>query len=178
MAQAKGSYDPTTLDLNRVIAYARRVARETRAPQRPAIHGKQSGTSQDGGSSVELFGAHWGLLDAISNGETFDSPRLLAEWQARKHWILTPTGELYFVFYEEEFAAHGGARGSWKVSSTVRPMTTHDILEMDYDHPQRSTGRPRTKEEHSWGNLNPGRLQAHAAGVGMSLALKRLLDGS
>lgn len=114
----------------------------------------------------------------MSNGETFDSPRLLSEWQTRKHWILTPEGELHLVIYEEEFAARGGFPGSWRVSSTLRAMEASDILEMDYDHPQRSHGRPGTREEHSWGNLSRCRLSVHAAGVGASLALRRLLNAS
>lgn len=175
MAETVKPYDPADLDMDRLQAYAKRVARETRAPLREAINGKQSGRYEGGHEvQVALFGSHWSLLEVMSNDETFDQPRKLGEGQLRKHWILAPDGQLLFFQYEEEFAAFGGTRGSWKVSSAVQPMTIQNVLELDYDHPQTSGGNSRNKERW-WGNYSAGRLRAHAPGVGASLALKRLL---
>lgn len=171
----RGQYSTTDLNMDRLLSYAKKVARETRAAKTASIHGKRASKDQDHGIEVELFGPHWSLLQVTSNGETDDYPTAVAEWHMRKHWILAPDGSLHTVEYYEKFAQYGSLRGSWRFESTVRPMNPSDVLELDHEHPSQSGGN-RAKKERWWGNYSAGRLRSHAAGVGASIALKRLLD--
>lgn len=170
-------YNSADLNMSRILGYARKVARETRVPRSASIRGKRASSENDHGVEVELFGPHWLLLQVTSNGETNDHPTAVAEWHMRKHWILAPGGSLHVVDYYEKYAQYGSLRGSWRFESTVRLMTSSDVLELDHDHPSQS-GSNRAKKESWWGNYSAGNLRAHAAGVGASLALKRLLDGT
>lgn len=167
-------YVASDLNLERLRAYAKRVARETKVRPTTSIRGKRTDASDGHFTEVELFGSHWPLLQVSNNGETNNHPHKLSEWQMRKHWILASDGGLYLVTYSEEYAQYESTRGSWRASSSAELMTAADVLEMDHDHPNRR-GENRARTETWWGDYNTGRLRSHAAGVGASLALKRLL---
>lgn len=172
----RAPYDPTALNLNRLRAYARKVAQETKVPKAGAITAKRASTERETGEEFELFGQHWVLLQVTDNGETNGYPEKVGEWHMRNTWLLAPDGGLYLAHYEEDFSQFGAMRGSWRFDSFVREMTANDVLELDHDHPHRS-GENRAKKEEWWGDYPAGRLRAHAAGVGASLALRKLLVG-
>jgi hypothetical protein len=177
MVEGSKPYNAAELNMDRLIAFAKRVARETRVEKTASVNGKRATEQHDQGVAVELFGPHWSLLQVTSNGETSDYPNVIAEWHMRKHWLLATDGTLHVVEYHEKFAQYGAGRGSWRFDPSVRVMTRNDVLELDHDHPNLS-GEHRAKKERWWGNYGSGKLRAHAPGVAASIALKRLLGGN
>jgi hypothetical protein len=177
MVEERKPYIAADLNMDRLGAFAKRVARETLVAKVGSVRGKRATEQHDHRIEVELFGPHWSLLQVTSNGERFDHPTALGEWQMRKHWILGPDGALHTVEYSEHFNQFGGGRGSWRFDSTVREMTRSDVIELDHDHPSRS-GENRAKKESWWGNYSPGKLRAHVPGLAASMALKNLITGS
>jgi len=188
-------YDPSRLDMGRLRAYAGKVARSTKvelsAPimqqrhqnvhvRRERKKGWFGGTetyfeSEMKTSRVELLGEHWQLLRLMGSQEETNHPRKVQEYHEERIWALLPDGSLHHVRLWDEFTKYENMAGQFDYGASEGPMTAEMVLELDHDHPYYEH-HDRGGDVHWWGELHAGRRRAHAPGVGLSLALKKLLD--
>lgn len=139
---------------------------------------------------VEALGPHWPLANRAHNRRetTMDRSRVSAEVEdfANYTYALKPDGglitlvvvrkvQLYYnagrVFEHHEEAYH-----------TCEPFSDADVESFDFDHPYYDRTNPLEGSKiqaWGWNNFNPrsSRLLRHAKGVGLTLALKEILEG-
>jgi len=188
-------YDASRLDMGRLRDYAAKVARSTTAAlsipvfqqrhqsvqvRRERKKGWFGGTetyfeTEMRTSHLKLLDEHWQLLRLVGNQEETNYPRKVQEYHEEMIWALLPDGSLHYVRIWDEFTKYENTAGQFEYGASAEPMTEEKVLELDHDHPyyEHHDGRAGV---HWWGELHTGRRRAHARGVGLSLALKKLLD--
>ena len=173
------AYDQSTIDWQRLHAYAQRVTRGTKAPLvGPLAYLSGSGRGETVlGSHWVLEHRHWHRRDTSTVLGT-----LVEDTIHEDHtWALLPDGTLVkAVTTHNEVLNYGGPRSGLVVdqkSHSVRPVTESDVIVFDFAKEWNdSSSRPRNGII-TWGDAAPGRkLIRHAKGVGMNLALKRLIE--
>jgi hypothetical protein len=191
----RDDYDATTLDLARLRNYARKVARECRRTpvaertrkvaksvpdtitRRGGFLGLRTETlrvTRTVNATERVIGPHWVLRQTNHHIES-DERGKATEYHEQNYWVLQRDGTLSKVWEWEEFTRWPDGRTRFEQDCTVKPMTEADILRLDYeDRSQDNSGRGGSTTY--WGNREPGKRNRHAKGVGLSVALKALLD--
>lgn len=193
--------------MQRLERYALKVAQETQALRRPALTYEKSDTVYDTRierklfglskkvskvprtvtTNVEILGPHW-VLDRRDYHKRSvvitQDRRIEEEYDEWDYVALLVTGELRFATKIESITTTSSSsqptfyrednRGS------ARKLRESDVLDLDFSRPPFDrTSRSRGTETSVWGDqVARGRLIHHAKGVGLSLALKRLLGES
>ncbi|MEU7524682.1 hypothetical protein AB0A74_03010 [Saccharothrix sp. NPDC042600] len=193
-ARARDSYDKTELDLNRLIQYAKKVARECRSTpipertrrkqksvpdtvtRRAGLLGLRTEVAQVTRTvqvSERVIGPHWVLRRTNHHIESQEAGKAI-EYHEQNYWVLQEDGTLSKVWEWEEFTRWPDGTTRVEQDCTATPMTEADILRLDHLDRQydNSDSRSGTK---IWGNREPGKRIRHAKGVGLSMALKELL---
>lgn len=83
-------------------------------------------------------------------------------------------GALQVILDWEEFTRWDNGTTRSEKECKVMPMSTTDILRLDFADELYDSGT-HGRGTKIWGHREPGRRIRHAKGVGLSLALKRLL---
>lgn len=186
------SYEHSQLDLHRIYAYAKRVAKETRKKLNPGFTLEwgepKSVEVQDTKEVKQLFGLIT-RQETVMRREMVSNPIASIEdhWELHRrnyhvnssrseysegyYWVLLPGGELKYVWKWEEYLLEARYM---KRGGSVETMSEEHILRLDR--------RPKSREQHhggvhAWGDREDGPIIKHAKGVGISLALKNLLNG-
>ncbi|MFG1869263.1 hypothetical protein [Micromonospora arborensis] len=130
---------------------------------------------------IDVVGRHWALDTRHYHIERNTRQRggTHQEITHEQHtFLLLPDGALkHVVLYEEEVmhVERGATRAFVKHSHSVRDVDDYQLKSFDFEktYAEHGTHGRGTK---TWGDREPGRrLLVHARGVGLSLALKRLL---
>lgn len=147
----RAAYDASTVDWSRLNAYARRVARQI------------------------ADGSDYWVLTSRSYQSHSRSRGVTSSVYSRTEYCLTSAGEL--VVRIESQDEGGGSGRSWAVppERSSRPFTDEDVTLFDFA-PARVHTRRGGVEVVSDQGWDERRLLRHAKGVGVSKALKGLLD--
>lgn len=90
-----------------------------------------------------------------------------SEYNEQNYWVLTENGALMYVWKWEECKD-----GRFESDVTATEMSPEKMLHLDYAHPRYDLHQGKL---HIWGDREAGKSIRHAPGVGLSLALKRLI---
>jgi hypothetical protein len=187
-------YRTADLDIPRLQRYARRVAGEAGPPTHsPMLKTEQQNvivqrTRQVGflglrretydvtesrPINVEVVPPHWQLFHTNRWVEE-SNHHVASEYNEQHYWMLTGAGDLLYVWtWEEHRRAAQSIRGDLTHDISVSSMSSDNILELNHDH---LTFNRHHGQTHEWGNGVVGKRTRHAPGVGLSLALKNLLN--
>ncbi|WP_146617500.1 hypothetical protein [Arthrobacter globiformis] len=125
-------------------------------------------------TSEEVVGPHWVLHQTWHNIESKERG-IYTEYYEQKYWVLQKDGCLLKVWrWEEAKVFSSGTRVENDLTASA--MTEDDILMLDRSFPPYEKGKHGSSFK-CWGNREPQQIVRHAKGVGMSLALKALLEG-
>ncbi|MGN2638267.1 hypothetical protein ACTD5D_19145 [Nocardia takedensis] len=188
------TYATSTLDIARLRTFAKRVARETKAPtigpliktttvSVPVVKTRSVGlfglrtetytASESREQTTQVVGPHWVLFTTRHFIDEEKTRRYRAyEYAESRIWILDTAGELLKVWQWQDFTLWDDGRTKRESDCAVDPMTERDILQMDHEH---TFSHHHDRDGHYRGDREPGRVIRHAKGVGLSLALKHLL---
>lgn len=130
---------------------------------------------------VPVIGQHWVLDERHQNIEKNVGGRN-SHHQETTHekttYLLLPDGALKYVAVWEEETVHtvdGSSRVVIDTSHHVKDIGDGELKTFDFEKRHSEYGR-HGRGIKTWGNREPGKkLLVHAKGVGLSLALKRLL---
>lgn len=185
------AYEQSTLDYLKLQRYAQRVAREAKKPRELVtktkvvrvareVHSgffglRRSIVFDDVEQRYEAPQDHWLLMSRFWNRE--DSSRHLLEdtARARMSYCLQTNGELVVAVesWEEKVTREGRYIESQHETST-RPFDERDVSLFDFEAKYYETYGKKPK---IWTNQdNSSKLLVHSKGVGLSLALKKLLE--
>lgn len=191
----RDEYDKTTLDINRLRQYARKVAIECRrapSPERTRTRAKsvpETVTRRAGflglrTENVQLaktihvsepvIGQHWILHRTNHHIESKEGGKV-TEYHEQNFWVLQRDGTLSKIWEWEEFTRWPNGTTRLEQDCTAKSMTEADILRLDHLDRQYDNGGDRGATK-IWGDREPGKRIRHAKGVGLSLALKALMD--
>lgn len=151
MAVSRAAYGASTIDWARLRAYAKKVA-------------AQMG---DGGDYWVLTVRHWNRVGKVGGGNTED---LSERWE----YCLDRDGTLNVRVESREVIYGPNGVTQYPPSTTIRPFMDDDVTLFDFA-PLHRRLRGQFSGEDSRGP-DPNRLLRHAKGVGLSLALKELLE--
>lgn len=194
-ARARDGYDQSTLDLNKLRQYAQKVAKGCRAtptPERTRRKAKSvpSTVVRRGGFlglrkeniqvtttvqvSERVIGPHWVLRQTNHHIESQERGKS-TEYHEQRYWVLQRDGTLSTAWEWEEFTRWSDGTTKLEQDCTAKPMNEADILRLDHLDRQHDNSGSRDSTKF-WGNREPGKRIRHAKGVGLSTALKALLD--
>lgn len=189
----RAAYDSTRVDMRRLQDYAKRVARETRRPPSAPVrerlikdesyleeesygflgmrtrHVRRTRTV-DAGTKL-VVDARWVLHATYHNIDQYQSWGH-QEYHEDLHVILLRDGSLkkYTKWFEERTVQPSRVDGY-----SLTEMSVADVERLDFEDRYRETGR-HDRGVHTYGNREPGKLIRPRKGMGLSLALKKLLD--
>jgi len=156
-------YDESQLDVKRITRYAAKVA--------AALLERGEVPRDDGGPRFWIAGARRerGVFSVYSAGSD-TSP---SGWMAGDSLVLVEDGRLNYAEWREE-----PLHSSWAVTGFTEVSDT-GLMMLDYaDHARWRKVRPLRGEQHREELTDRYVLSVHAPGVGLSLGLKRLLEGN
>ncbi|NQX04986.1 hypothetical protein HQQ82_09260 [Rathayibacter sp. VKM Ac-2856] len=190
-------YNHSSLDQSRINQYAARVAKECKketiapilkremrtemvtAERRVGLFRRREmyQTTQNIPVDIEIIGEHWLLFQTNHHIEERETKSRYSEYHEMTTWVLDRRGRLLRVWKWEEYKKWGESLQDSRFSQDIeiRQMNDDDMLRLDYSSPQREVGGSNSKL-HWWGTREAGKLIRHAKGVGISIALKQLLD--
>ncbi|MEV6072036.1 hypothetical protein AB0L82_36320 [Nocardia sp. NPDC052001] len=188
-------YDASVFEFGRLQSYAKRVAQETRAQAEPPLtttvtirdvvtRTRRAGflglrtetykTTENRSTVQQVVGPHWILFTTSHNIDQENTRRYRAyEFAEKKLWILDEKGQLLKVWKWDDFTLWRDGTTKRENDCTAAPMTEADVLELDREH---KFTHHHDHEGHYRGDRTAGRIIRHAKGVGLSLALKSLLE--
>lgn len=203
---SREAYEQSGVDWPRLHAYAKRVARETHKPverkitysetiyenvpverpkrgplrmfQRTIVENHRRRSTQ----VIQVADEHW-ILDKRHHHIEKNTNRTGTKYQETINeqisFILLPDGALKHVaLYEEEFTSVSKGEHAYRGdrSHSVRDLNEWDLRSFDFEKRYAEHGSHGVGTKW-WGDREPGRrLLVHSKGVGLSLALKRLLE--
>ncbi|GLY48049.1 hypothetical protein [Lentzea sp. NBRC 102530] len=198
----KNSYESSKIDWTRLLKYAQRVASEAKLPPAPAfayekvdkrsvseeittrklfrVHRETRYAVKETRTRVEVLGKHWVLDTRYYADEVQVTPQRYTELREDVTYALLPDGQLVrvLVVKEDVFPA-ASMHNTTEMRHRLDAFTDGDVMVFDYSKDLRN-GVMDGPHEHGeyWRTDLPGRrLVRHAKGVGLTLALKDVLEG-
>ncbi len=136
---------------------------------------------------IELVGPHW-LIDQrqwhLREVSKVGGTRVEEEQHEQIYRVLLPTGEMLMAWTSETTVVNIGGPGRSGLVHQEKGGSSHalserDVIDLDFEkrYAER-TSRRDGREFTNWGDRDPGGFPIrHAKGVGLSIALKKILDG-
>lgn len=191
-AYAKRVSRETTLELDQPVTYqtTKQVSNYRTETRRSGFLGLRSKevkvpVNTSVSTQIEALGKHWRLDSSHHSREdtmNYQSKPVKEEsTYGSTTFALMPDGQLTLlcVIREETLLLSGNYEHHEKIHHQIGTFSGAEVEHFDFNHPYfESTSHSGGLKIHVWGNKRTGgKLLRHAKGVGLTLALKHILEG-